>query len=73
MRLAGLGPEAGVDAIDAIADVGVDVVVMKGGREGAAPAIEELFDEGPIGIGGGGAALVAGGVAKDFDGMGARR
>ncbi len=69
-RIAGLVRDAGVDAIDAIADVGVDVVLMIRGREGAAPAFEEILDEGPIGIDGGGAALIAGSVAKDFDGDG---
>jgi len=60
--------EAAVDAIDAVADGRVGGLNAIGGVIGADPFGEEVgFDNGPIGVGGGGAFLVAAGVAKDVN------
>ena len=56
--------EAGVDAIDPVADQGVDVGEAAGQFDGAGvEGAEEVANEGPVGGGGGGSALMAGSVA----------
>ena len=59
--------EAAVDAVDAVADGRVGGLNLVEGLVGADPHGEEVPDDGPIGLGGGGALLVAAGVAIDFD------
>jgi len=65
--------EAAVDAVDAVADGGVRGGEAIDGPIGADPHGEELLDDGPIGGGGGGAFLVAAGIAINMDGDGALR
>ncbi len=67
VRVARGALETGVDAIDTIAHGGVRFRHVKRRRVETGRAIEELADECPIGISGGGAALVAAGVAIDGD------
>ncbi len=59
--------EAGVDAVDTVADEWVLRGVVEAGFEGAFPGAEEFLDENPIRGYAGGVALVAAGVAVYFD------
>ena len=59
--------ETAVDAVDAVAHGGVGAGGANGWPICAAATDEEIANESPIGIGGGGTALIAAGVAIDFD------
>lgn len=63
--------ETAVDAVDAVANGGIRRGCMNGWPVVGVEAIEEFADESPIGGGTGGAALIAAGIAIDFDGEGA--
>ncbi len=66
LRFAEVIAEARVDAVDAVADLGVDFGLPAGNLDVAfVNGGEELADQVPVGGGGGGAPLVAGGVAVD--------
>ncbi len=68
MGITVLVAEAGVDAVNAVADEWVDVGVEVIGDECSDPLTEILFDLSPIGEGAGGAALMAAGIAINPDG-----
>ena len=63
----GMSAEAAVDAINAVADGRIDGGGANGDAEFAFPVSEEVADDDPIGSGGGGAFLMAAGVAVDVN------
>ncbi len=63
--------EAGVYAIDAVADERIGVDGVERGAIEVFPGVEEIADDLPVGSGTGGAAMAAAGIAVNFYGEGA--